>query len=126
MTQRSRDCAAASEDCSRRAPFVTLDPAESFGLSLPRVVTPDGVRRRVPEFDAVPLVSALSPANIDVVSLFEGAYADPVATHRPGTFFGLTNDPSLLDGVEFIRLRVFLYSNPTIAPEVDQIEILFD
>ncbi|MGA1202103.1 MAG: hypothetical protein ACO4BJ_03880 [Planctomycetota bacterium] len=58
--------------------------------------------------------------------LIEGAYADPASPAVPGEWFGPLDDTDLLDAVEFIRLRVLLYTTATDAPVIDQIQIDFN
>jgi len=108
--------------------FRTAGLAESVAITLPYPVRTDA--GAVPGDAAfLPLVIELAsplPAGTHVVALLEGAFPDPADPARTGEFFGLVDDPSLLDGVEWIRLVIHLYSSASSAPEIERIELPFD
>lgn len=107
--------------------FATAGLNESVGISLGYPVSADGVTRIRPVTFQTPITEFLNPVPADahVITLFQGAYADPANSARPGEWFGLTDDPVILEEVDYIRLQIFLYSSVTGAPEVDSIELPF-
>ena len=108
-------------------PFATAGLAERRAISTPFRTSPDGATVRSPANFLDPIVTFLNPlpADAHVITLFEGANPAQSNPGVPGTFFGLTDDVTDLDGAEFIRLRVFLYSSEMNSPEIDSIELPF-
>ena len=105
------------------ASFETAGFSESLALSLPYPVTLDGERVRGAAVFQPAFIQEQVPILAPVRALFEGAYPDATAPDQPGEFFGLTDDLSLLDGVEYIRARIFMYATQTVAPVVESFEI---
>ena len=108
--------------------FATAGLTERFALTRPYPVTTTGANRFSPAVFQAPQVTFLNPlpADAHAIILFEGAFADPSNSAAPGTFFGPVDDPALLDGVDFIRGRWFLYASPTSVAEIDAIELPHD
>ncbi len=108
--------------------FATAGLTESRAVTLPYPVSVDGVTFLRPAMFGAPFVDFASPLPPDahLIVLFEGACADPTDSGKPGTFFGLVDDPSFLNGVDFIRGQYFLYSSATRSPEVESIVLPFD
>ncbi len=75
--------------------------------------------------DPIVTMATPLPADAYVSPPFEGAFSDPRNPANPGLFFGLTDDLSPLEGVEFIRMPLFLYSSELNTPEVDTVELHF-
>ena len=70
----------------------------------------------------------IQPDGTDVVVLFEGAFESLDAPGQPGPFFGLVEDPTQLNGVEFIRMNFFLFANlgTSAVPTLDAVTLEAD
>ncbi|MFQ5655086.1 MAG: hypothetical protein ACE5GW_10190, partial [Planctomycetota bacterium] len=107
--------------------FASGSSVLSRGLSLPYTTKADGtaVRGAPSQFQAPQLVfgSAPLPPGTMVTVLFEGAKGSLDIPGTPGNFEGMVDDPSLLDGAEFIRVHWLLYGDATTGavPSVDQL-----
>ena len=108
-------------------PFATAGLGERRAISEPYRVSADGATYTRPAVFGDPVVTMLTPlpADAHVIPLFEGAFRDPENSAEPGPFFGFTDDLSLLDGVEYIRMQLFLYSSDVSTPVIDKVEIPF-
>ena len=108
--------------------FATAGLFERVAVTLPFAVASDGVvRNGFPTFQPALIDLAASiPAGAHLITLWEGAEPDAANPGVPGPFFGLTEDTSLLDGADFIRAQIFIYSSANETVEVDRIELPFD
>lgn len=109
--------------------FATAGLTERIGLTLPYRVSANGVSVVRPvdfDFPIVQYAVPLPAQGAHVIPLFQGAFADPSNIGAPGPFFGLVDDPSLLQGVDFVRGVYLLYASQTEQPVIESIELPFD
>ena len=68
------------------------------------------------------------PAGTSVVVLFDGAFESRDIPGTPGEFFGLVEDSSVLNGVEFIRIHFFMFSSTVslAVPGVSEVQLDID
>ncbi len=68
---------------------------------------------------------ALQPAGTSARVRVEGASESLETPGGPGNFQGLVEDPSVLNGSEYLRLTIFLYSTAfgSVVPTIDQVDI---
>ena len=101
----------------------------SRGRSLPyRLTTADGVTVGAPTTFLTPVImdGGTAPAgSTQVIAIYEGAAPSISDPTEPGEFRGLTSDPTLLDAVEYLRVRWFLFSDQGVSASVDQWELPF-
>ncbi len=113
--------------------FATAGLTRRRAVSLPYLVSVDGVSILRPSLFPVPTspfqfaqFASPLPQDAHAIILFEGAFADPTDNGKPGTYFGLVDDPSFLNGVDYIRGQWFLFSSPISSPQVESIVLPFD
>ncbi|MFQ5655397.1 MAG: hypothetical protein ACE5GW_11790, partial [Planctomycetota bacterium] len=112
-------------------PFLGAEGFLSRALSLPYLVTAEGgIVRGVASVFEPPqiLLGGAPPPGTAVVLLLEGASARADGSGRPGPFHGRVDDPALLEGAEFLRMRWILYGNPstTSVPAIEEVLLPFD
>jgi len=93
-----------------------------------RLTTADGVTVGAPTTFLTPVImdGGTAPAgSTQVIAIYEGAAPSISDPTEPGEFRGLTSDPTLLDAVEYLRVRWFLFSDQGVSASVDQWELPF-
>ncbi len=106
--------------------FVEASTVRAEVITLPYDVTREGGvkdgggRFGVPEITLDPLVL---PNGTFVRILYSSAEESIDEPGQPGEFSGPVSDVSELDGSEFLKIHIFLYSTSASFPGVDEIEI---
>ncbi len=111
--------------------FVLAESVLTWATTLPyRVVQEGGVSSAEAKFShaGVSLRPASQPAGTSVLVRFEGAEESRDAPGTPGEFRGLVQDPSVLDGADYLRMTFFFYAPATgsVVPALDEITIPID
>ena len=112
--------------------FITAGTILSRAVSLPYPVVADGTANFALPSSFGPAALTLSPVpqpdGTFLRLLFQGARESLLVPSTAGVFPASVEDPTFLNGSEFIRLQWYLYSSATTGnvPSVDQLEILID